>query len=165
MSVFQIPNGCETLLSIQCLPLYPTRGWEPGVERAQLCGYEGLYTPLSQTSRWTCLSCCQKGHFVQGINSDAKGITGEFSRIRLTQLVLLLPETSNPAKILKRKIISHCLNSWRPSNLFAWDRNMQTWNKHTKKHVLGMLSSPPKGDSCQRPRLGFPTSSRSPVVL
>lgn len=40
----------------------------------------------------------------------------------------LLPETSNSAKLLKRKIVFNQLNYWRPSSLFAWRRNMQTKN-------------------------------------
>lgn len=106
----------------------PYQGWEPGVDGGEHCGYEGLYTPASQTSRWTCLSCCQKGHFIWGINSEVKGTTWKFRRMPNPACLSLLPETSNSAKLLKRKIVFNQLNYWRPSSRFAWHRNMQTKN-------------------------------------
>lgn len=91
VSVFLIPNGCETLWSTPCLPLYPSRSWEAGVDGSKHCDYEGLYTPVSQTSRWTCFSCCQKGLFIQGINSEVKGILWEFGWICLIQVYPFSP--------------------------------------------------------------------------
>lgn len=121
----------------------PYQGWAPGGDGGEHCGYEGLYTPASQTSRWTCLSCCQKGHFIRGINSELKGTTWKFRRIRLTQLV--------PLSFLKPLTqLNYCkgklsLISLTPGDPPAYLLSTGTCKPKTIKHVLGYTKLSSKG--------------------
>jgi hypothetical protein len=56
---FRFPVGVRPSLAQNAKPC-----WGMGVQgdwSCEHCDYEKLCTPASQSSRWTCLSCCQRG--------------------------------------------------------------------------------------------------------